>query len=71
MPVFKVASKPEGGLTFYDESTNSEREFMRVTELVAEDEKMAAKQVEAMLWAIHVDTGEPLYEVVEIEVLGE
>jgi hypothetical protein len=71
MPVFKIITAPEGEPTFVDESTGAERPLLRITELSSESEKMAVKHVEAQMWAIHVEKGEPLYEVVSVEIISE
>jgi hypothetical protein len=67
LKIYKVVAKPEGSPTFFDESTNATREYARIVNVGAVDEKMATKHVEAMMWDLHVTSGEPLYEVVSVE----
>jgi hypothetical protein len=66
--LFKVVSKPEGEPTFVDDSFGFEieRPYMIQTVLLAENEKLARKLVDAQNWDLHL-SGDLLYEVVSVE----
>jgi hypothetical protein len=68
--LYKVVSKPEGNPSFVDVLSGYERPFMRQTIVLADNENIAKKTVEAMNWDCHIAGEELIYEVVSVEEEG-